>query len=87
MLFLSPQLRADDALEGRASWQTYDATEMARMLRGSLDDLGVVPTDMDQVTDDFLGAIEKQDSDPLDAYVEALRGLFPSSRNWSASRR
>ena len=64
---------AEDALQRRASWQSYDAAEMARMLRSSLDQLGVAPADMDQISDDFLAAIEKQDADPLNAYIDATR--------------
>jgi tetratricopeptide (TPR) repeat protein len=73
----SPHLRADDALQGRASWQRYDASKMAQMLRVSLDELGMVPAEMDQLTEEFLSAIEKQDIDPLDAFVEVTRTLVP----------
>ncbi len=68
---------ADDALQKEASWQSHDATQMARLLRSSLDELGVIPGDMDQVSDEFLAAIEKHDVDPLDAYVESTRRLVP----------
>ena len=67
----------DDALEQRASWQPLDAAEMAQSLRSSLDDIGVVPDEMDEVTERFLSAIEKHDADPLDAYVEVTRSLVP----------
>lgn len=68
---------AEDALQRRASWQSKDAAEMARMLRSSLDQLGIAPADMDQISDDFVGAIEKQDADPLNAYVDATRRWVP----------
>ena len=68
---------ANDALEGRASWHRYDAEEMAKMLRGSLDELGMIPAEMDQVTEEFLAAIETRDLDPLDALMEVSRGFVP----------
>ena len=68
---------ADDALEGRASWQRYSDEEMAQMLRGSLDELGVIPAEMDRVTEEFLSALEVDDADPLDAFVNASRGFAP----------
>lgn len=68
---------AEDTLQRRASWQSKDAAEMARMLRSSLDQLGVAPADMDRISDDFVGAIETQDADPLNAYVDATRGWVP----------
>ena len=76
LLFCS-QLLADDVLQGRSSWQRYDASKMAQMLRVSLDELGMVPTEMDRMTEEFLAAIEKQDTDPLDAFVEVTRTLVP----------
>jgi hypothetical protein len=66
-----------DALTKKASWQQYNATEMAGMLRSSLDELGVLPADMDTVTERFLSAIESEDADPLDAYVLSIRELVP----------
>ena len=68
---------ADDALSRRASWKPNDAADMARILRESLDELGIIPGEMDQVTDDFLSAVEKRDIDPLDAYIETTRRLVP----------
>ena len=68
---------ADDALEQTASWQILDADQMTERLRSALDELGVSPDDMDEVADEFLSAIEKHDADPLDAYIEAIRGLVP----------
>ena len=68
---------AEDTLQRRASWQSKDAAEMARMLRSSLDQLGVAPADMDRISDDFVRAIETQDADPLNAYVDATRGWVP----------
>ena len=47
------------------------------MLRQSLDELGVLPAEMDAITERFLSAIEKEDADPLDAYVDATRTLVP----------
>ncbi len=66
---------ADDSLERRATWQIYDAAEMSQQLRASLDQLGVLPEQLDKVSDGFLAAIEKQDADPLDAYVVSIRNL------------
>lgn len=68
---------ADDALTQKASWQRYDANEMERMLRASLDELGVLPGEMDAVTEQFLSSIEKADVDPLDALIDATRRLVP----------
>ena len=76
-ILLSTPLVADDALERRASWHRYDAAQMAQSLRAALDDLGVVPAEMDRISDEFLAAIEKHDSDPLDAYVAVTRKLVP----------
>ena len=50
---------------------------MSKMLRQSLDELGVLPGEMDAITERFLSAIEKEDADPLDAYVEVTRKLAP----------
>ncbi len=77
VLSLPAQLRGADVLEGRASWQPFDASVMAQMLRKSLDDLAVAPAEMDAVTERFLSAIEKEDLDPLDAYVAITRDLVP----------
>ncbi|QDT06454.1 hypothetical protein K227x_48640 [Rubripirellula lacrimiformis] len=67
----------EDALKRRATWQRFDATEMAKMLRSSLDALGVAPAQMDRITDEFLAAIEADDRDPLDAYIAATGPLVP----------
>ena len=53
------------------------AGEMVEMLRSSLDQLGIAPTDMDQISERFLAAIEKRDADPLDALVEVTRDWVP----------
>ena len=62
-----------DSLERRASWEVYDVSAMSQMLRGGLDTLGVTPDTMDVVTEKFLDAIEQDDTDSLDAYVQAVR--------------
>ncbi len=77
LVFSSNARAADDALEQTASWQMLDADQMAQRLRAALDEIGVLPADMDEVADDFLSAIEKRDEDPLDAYIEATRGFVP----------
>ncbi len=69
---------ADDSLQRRASWQIHDAGEMAEILRRGLDQLGVIPDRIDGASDSFLAAIEKQDDDPIDAYVESIRELVPA---------
>ena len=66
---------ADDSLERRASWQVFDATEMSKMLLSSLDEIGVAPDQMDKIAEDFVDALEQRDEDPLDAYVEKVRGV------------
>ena len=73
----SARLPADDAFEKQTSWQAYDASSMVQMLRSSLDELGVIPGEMDRVAEEFLAALEQQDSDPLDAYAEVTRSLVP----------
>ena len=76
-------LRADDALEKRATWEIFDAQQMSEMMRTSLDKLGLIQGDIDRVTGDFVDLIEQQDSDPMDAYIaqlsvanESVQGLF-----------
>lgn len=76
-LIVAAFTQADDALDRRASWQANDAAAMSQILRASLDEIGVVPGDMDEVTDAFLAAIEKQDADPLNAFIDATRRLVP----------
>ena len=79
--FLSPQnlhgqsmpAPVGDRLKRDSSWQVHDASRVATMLRAALDRMGVAPEEMDVVADRFLRAIEVDDSDPLDAYVEAVR--------------
>jgi hypothetical protein len=71
------QATADDALKRQASWQSYDATQIATMLRSALDELGVAPAEMDRVAEEFLVAVEQDDIDPLDAFVESSRSLVP----------
>ncbi len=68
----------EDLLKRQASWQVYDAEQMSQKLRGSLDQLGVIPEQMDAVSERFVAAIEKTDDDPLDAYVQSLRELVPA---------
>jgi tetratricopeptide (TPR) repeat protein len=71
---------ADEALAQQASWQRLDAAEMVKRLRAALDDLGVLPGQMDEVAAKFLAAMEKHDADPLDAYVDATGPLVPVVR-------
>lgn len=71
------RVRADDALERQASWQVYDANKIATMLRSSLDELGVSPSEMDHVAEQFLTAVEQDDVDPLDAFIQSSRSLVP----------
>ena len=66
---------ADDSLKRRASWNAYDVPAMANMLRSSLDEIGVLPAEMDQASDQFEAAIQQHDADSLDAFVECIRGL------------
>ena len=69
---------ADDSLKRRSSWNAYDVAAMSNMLRSSLDEMGVVPTEMDQASEHFVAAIEQRDADSLDAFVESIRGLVPA---------
>ncbi len=66
---------ADDTLRRAASWQSFDAAAMAKMLREALDEFGVVPDVMDEATESFLTKIEADDVDPLDAYVDSTGSL------------
>ncbi len=66
---LANPLKADESLSKKATWQRYDAAAMAKMLRASLDEMGVIPSLIDEVAEDFLSSIESDDLDPLDAYV------------------
>ncbi len=72
---------ADDSLERRASWEIYDAEAMSQMLRKSLDEFGVAPDDMDQVSEQFLAALEQNDADPLNAYVQSIRPVLSTVSN------
>ena len=69
---------ADDSLERKASWQVYDADAMSEKLRSSLDQLGVLPDQMGDVSERFQAAIEKTDQDPIDAYVVSVREMVPA---------
>ena len=64
---------ADDSLDHQASWEVYDASQMAQMLRSSLDELGVVPDQIDRTAERFLALIEGEDADPLDALIEVTQ--------------
>ncbi len=75
------QAAADDSLERRSSWQRYDAAAMSEMLRKSLDEFGVAPADMDRVSEQFMTAIEQNDADPLNAYVDSVRPLLAAIGN------
>ncbi len=67
--------QADEALERDASWEVYSAEEMSSMLRATLDEMGIVPGEMDRVNEQFLLAVEQQDVDPLDAYIASIQNL------------
>lgn len=69
--------KSEDSLSKQASWQVYDAPAMAQMLRAAMDEMGIVPADMDQVAEDFLIQLEQNDIDSLDAYVDVTRALVP----------
>ena len=71
----------NETLERRASWQRHGVDEMARMLRSSLDALGILPAEIDIASDQFVGAIEKQDMDPLDALIASVRPILPAVDN------
>jgi hypothetical protein len=66
------EIHADESLRQKASWEIYDVPAMATKLRESLDELGVVPTEIDRMNERFLERVEQQDSDPLDALVDAI---------------
>ena len=64
---------AKDLLKKDSSWHIRDASEMVTLLRAALDRLGINPDDMDVAAERFLEAIESEDADPLDAYVDVCR--------------
>ncbi len=66
---------ADEALAKEASWDVYSSAEMAGILRRALDELGVVPGEMDRINERFLMSVEQQDIDPLDAYIASIQEL------------
>jgi hypothetical protein len=69
------EAQADDALERDATWNVYSAEEMASMLRATLDEMGIVPGELDRINEQFLVAVEQQDVDPLDAYIASIQSL------------
>tara|TARA_R110002049_G_scaffold72490_1_gene186979 strand:- start:74242 stop:75294 length:1053 start_codon:yes stop_codon:yes gene_type:complete len=69
---------ADDSLERQASWTMHDASAMSSMLRSALDDLGIVPHQIDQAAEQFLTFIERDDVDPLDAFMEVIQPIEPT---------
>ena len=78
VLVVCPTLwAADDGLTSQASWQRLDAKQIAESMRHSLDELGVLPEALDEATDKFFAAVEKEDVDPLDAYVASARLHVP----------
>jgi len=68
---------ADDTLQRQASWEIPDATAISTELRGSLDALGIAPSQMDGAVEEFLAAVEQRDADPLDAFIAATTPLIP----------
>jgi tetratricopeptide (TPR) repeat protein len=69
------EAQADDALERDATWNVYSAEEMSSMLRATLDEMGIVPGELDRINEQFLVAVEQQDVDPLDAYIASIQSL------------
>ncbi len=66
---------ASDALKKQSTWQTLSADQWATRLRSDLDSLGVSPDVIDQASDQFLHAVQTEDVDPLDAFVELAAGI------------
>ncbi|TWT68976.1 hypothetical protein [Crateriforma conspicua] len=66
---------ASDALKKQSTWQTLSADQWATRLRSDLDSLGVSPDVIDQASDQFLDAVQTDDVDPLDAFVELAAGI------------
>ncbi|MCA9136327.1 MAG: hypothetical protein KDB00_06205 [Planctomycetales bacterium] len=76
-LVVSPVL-GDQSLESKQNWKVLDGTEMSNVLRGSLNEYGIVPPVVDETSERFLRQLQDGDRDPLDAFVEAVSGLTES---------
>ncbi len=65
----------DASLESDRAWRSMDSEEMSVFLRGALDEFGLVPSLIDQVSEQFRQDLEEQDRDPLDAFVASVAKL------------
>lgn len=68
--------QANDGLKSNADWPLRDSDEMAEQLRAALDALGVAPDLMDQATESFLIGVQRDDMEPLNAWVDAASAQF-----------
>lgn len=80
----SDAARGDQALESDTGWERLSGDQIASVLRGSLDEIGIVPSAIDQTADDFRQRVEKLDRDPLDAFVGSVAELVESVSKLSA---
>lgn len=71
------QASSDSSLKRSKTWEVYDAQKMSEILRQGLDQLGVAPSEMDVLAEQFSLAIEADDSDSLSAFVVAVRKAAP----------
>jgi hypothetical protein len=76
--FFADMAHADPSLERDQSWKVLDGEQMSIVLRGSLDESGVVPSVIDETSERFRRQLEQEDRDPIDAFVEAVASLTDS---------
>ncbi|MCO8125348.1 hypothetical protein NHH03_26655 [Stieleria sp. TO1_6] len=69
---------ADQSLESERVWNALDGEQMSTVLRGSLDEYGVLPSLIDQASIQFRADLEQNDRDPIDAFVDAVGSLTDS---------
>lgn len=65
-----------DALKSNADWPLRDSEAMAKQLRAALDRLGVAPDSMDVAAEQFLIGVQRDDLEPLNAWVESASQQF-----------
>ncbi|MEO9593197.1 hypothetical protein [Rhodopirellula bahusiensis] len=73
---LNPGTDGNTGLKSDADWPLRDSEEMAEQLRAALDTLGVAPDSMDQATEHFLVGVQRDDIEPLNAWVDAASAQF-----------
>jgi tetratricopeptide (TPR) repeat protein len=67
---------SNNGLKSGADWPLRDSDEMAKQLRAALDALGVAPDLLDQAAESFLIGVQRDDIEPLNAWVDAASEQF-----------